>query len=292
MSDHPYATDSSLVFLAFLTALYLGAAFYQQANLQRGWNLWRIVAWLAGSATLALALLPHDLPFPGGDFRKHMLQHLLLGMLAPLGLVMAAPVTLALRTVPTGWGRLITRVLRSKAFRIWANPITALVLDMGGMAALYFTPLYMAIMMHPGLLYFVHFHFVAAGCLYTWVIAGPDPAPHRASVPQRLIILGVAVVLHSILAQMLYAGIHVTVPAPADQIRRAAELMYYGGDITEMLLAFTLVSTWRPVRSNRAGILDKALEQEAFRHAKKINCRHGMPSFPTLQDLNIFSTDR
>jgi len=61
-------------------------------------------------------------------------------------------------------------------------------------------------------------------------------------------------VLHSILAQMLYAGIHVTVPAPADQIRRAAELMYYGGDITEMLLAFALVSTWRPVRSNRAEI--------------------------------------
>jgi putative membrane protein len=122
------------------------------------------------------------------------------------------------------------------------------------MAALYFTPLYNAAMAHPSLHYLVHLHFLAAGCLYTWVIAGPDPAPHRPSVPMRLLVLGVAVVVHSVLAQMLYAGWHVAVPAPASQLQRGAELMYYGGDIAEMLLAFALVTSWHPAGKPRQGL--------------------------------------
>ncbi len=161
---------------------------------------------------------------------------------------MAAPVTLVLRTLPSRYGRVITRFLRSPFLQIIANPVVALVLDLGGMAALYFTPLYMAMMMHPALHYLMHLHFVAAGCLYTWVIAGPDPAPHRPSVPVRLVVLGVAVVIHSVLSQLLYSGWHVAVSVPTSQLQHAAELMYYGGDIAEMLLAFALVTTWHPVR--------------------------------------------
>lgn len=55
---------------------------------------------------------------------------------------------------------------------------------------------------------------------------------------------------HSILSQLLYSGWHVGVAAPAYQLQHAAELMYYGGDIAEMLLAFALVSVWHPVRGN------------------------------------------
>ncbi|RZL29429.1 MAG: cytochrome c oxidase assembly protein [Sphingomonas sp.] len=238
-----------LVFLGALTLLYFSGVAYHAATSRR-WSQWRTASWSGGAAVLAVGLLPQYLPFSVGDFRQHMLQHLLLGMLAPLGLVMAAPLTLTLRTAPSRFGRAVVRALRSRWFRIWANPITALVLNLGGMAALYFTPLYAAMMLHPTLHYLVHFHFVAAGCLYVWVIAGPDPAPHRPSVPMRLVVLGIAVVIHSIMSQMLYAGLFVAIPAPTEQLRRGAELMYYGGDITEMLLAFAMVSIWRPARRN------------------------------------------
>ena len=180
-----------------------------------------------------------------------MLQHLLIGMFAPLGLVMGAPVTLALRTIGPPGARRVSRFLRTWGVRIIANPVTALVLNAGGMALLYFTPLYQAAMMHPTVHALVHLHFVAAGCLYTWVIAGPDPAPHRLSVPMRLVVLGAAIVFHSVLAQMLYAGVFVAVPTPAAQLQHGAELMYYGGDIAEMLLAFALVTTWRPARRSQ-----------------------------------------
>jgi len=221
----------------------------KQSASTRGWNRWRTLSFATGCGLLILGLSPQLLPFNDGDFRRHMLQHLLLAMLAPVCLVMAAPVTLLLRTLPPRYGRFITSALCSSCVTILSHPIVALVLNLGGMAALMFTPLYMAMMMHPALHYVVHLHFIATGCVYTWVIAGPDPAPHRPSVPMRLCVLGLAVVIHSVLSQMLFAGWHVAVPAPIAQLQHAAVLMYYGGDIAEMLLAFALVTTWYPART-------------------------------------------
>lgn len=94
----------------------------------------------------------------------------------------------------------------------------------------------------------VHVHFLVAGYLLAWVIAGPDRPPRRPSVKAWLVIFGVAIAGHTILSQLLYAGNLVHLPVPADQLRGGAVLMYYGGDIAELLLAFALVTAWRPRR--------------------------------------------
>jgi putative membrane protein len=149
--------------LVGLAALgYLALALRQHFG-PRGWSWWRTALLLTGSGVLALGLLPRFLPYPEGDFRKDMPEHLIIGMMAPLGL-MAAPMTLVLRMVPTRWGRAISHLSQSRVLRVVANPVSALILNLGGMAALYFTPLYMAMMMHPALHYAVHFHLLAAGC--------------------------------------------------------------------------------------------------------------------------------
>jgi putative membrane protein len=238
------------VVVAAITAAYVWAA--TRFPTRAGWPRWRAVVFVLGAALLELGLHPGWLPYPEGDFRNHMLQHLVLAMIAPIGIVMGAPVTLFLRTAPRTFRRLLIRVLRGPVVRIVAHPLVALILDLGGMAALYFTPLYHQMMMHPALHHAVHLHFVAAGCLYAWAIAGPDPAPARPSVPARLAVLGLAVVIHSVLSQLLYAGWFVVVPAAPAQLRAGAALMYYGGDIAEMLLAVALVTTWRPQRAARA----------------------------------------
>jgi putative membrane protein len=255
-----------VVAIAALTYLLLALRLHSRS---RGWSVGRTAMFMSGCAVLAIAILPQYLPFAEGDFRKHMLQHLLMGMLAPLGLVMSAPITLVLRTAPARWGRVISSILRSRPLQLVANPVTALFLNMGGMAALYFTPLYTAMMIYPRVHYFVHFHFVAVGCLFTWVIAGPDPAPRRPSVPARLVVLGIAVIMHSVLAQLLYSGAFVAVAAPVAQLQHGAELMYYGGDITEMLLAVALVTTWRPVRKPVASTGHESRFKRNLNHVAK-----------------------
>ena len=92
---------------------------------------------------------------------------------------------------------------------------------------------------------FVHIHFLAAGCLFAWVTAGADPVPHRLRVPRRLFIVGVAVAAHAIVAQLIYVGIGVQLTATSSARRGAGDLMYFGGDIAEVLLALAIVTTWR-----------------------------------------------
>jgi putative membrane protein len=92
-------------------------------------------------------------------------------------------------------------------------------------------------------------HFVLSGGLFAWVVAGPDPAPHRPSVPMRLVVLGVAIAAHATLSQLLYAGVWVQIPSGVADRQAGATIMYYGGDVAELLLAFAMVQS----RTTRKG---------------------------------------
>jgi putative membrane protein len=237
-----------LLAVLVLAGGYLALAL-ERGREPRGWSRWRSASFLAGCALLLLGLLPQLSPFPAGDFRGHMHQHLLVGMYAPLGLVLGAPVTLLLRTLSPQSGWWVGWLLRSRPVHLVANPVVALGLNLGGLAALYFTPLYLATTFSPALHHLMLVHVLLAGCLFAWVIAGPDPAPRRPSAPVRLVVLGVAILGHAVLAQLIYAGAFVYLPGvAADERRGAGDLMYYGGDIAELLLALALVTTWRQVR--------------------------------------------
>ncbi|MFF0249013.1 cytochrome c oxidase assembly protein [Streptosporangium sandarakinum] len=237
--------------VAVLLAAYLAAAALRRRE-PRGWSRWRTAAFTTGAVLLAAGLTGPVAAFAETDFRGHMLQHLLIAMLAPLGLVLGAPVTLLLRSLPAARARRVTAVLRSRPAHVLTDPWVAFTLNVGGMAALYFTPLYGIACADPLLHPLVHLHFVLAGFLFTWVIAGPDPAPRRPSVPKRLVVLGVSIAAHATLSQLMYAGLFVAVTAPGPELLGAAEIMYYGGDIAELLLALALVTTWRPARSRVA----------------------------------------
>jgi putative membrane protein len=176
-----------------------------------------------------------------------MAQHLLLGMYAPLFLVLGAPVTLLLRTAPRSVGRRVGRLLRTRVVQVVSHPVTALVLSAGGTVLVYATPLYAASTENEALHVLIHAHFFLAGCLFARAVAGPDPDPHRAPVLVRLVVLGVGIVVHASLAQVMYAGL-LDLPGDPSQVRGGAELMYYGGDIGELLLALAVLTTWRPAR--------------------------------------------
>ncbi|MFF5081434.1 cytochrome c oxidase assembly protein [Actinoplanes sp. NPDC000266] len=240
---HTHQADGGLIPLAVVAAA-LGYELLATIG-RRPWPWWRTAFFLAGCAALATGFSPWP-----PDFRAHMQQHLLIGMLAPLGLVLGAPVTLLLRTLPQPAARATARLLRNRFVHAVANPVVALTLNLGGLAVLFLTPLYAATTRSPALHLLVHVHFLLAGYLFAWVIAGPDPAPRRPSVPARLVILGVAIAFHSVLSQLMYAGV-IDLPIPADQRLGGAELMYYGGDIAELLLAAALVTGWRPRRRPR-----------------------------------------
>ncbi|WP_239096178.1 cytochrome c oxidase assembly protein [Streptomyces sp. SID11385] len=241
-----------------LVPLLLGAgtaylALAVRAGRRAPWPVARTASFGVGLALLAVALLP---PLGGAGhhpgFAAHMAQHLLIGMYAPLALVLGAPVTLTLRALPAPRARRLTAVLGSAPCRLLARPAPAFLLATASLVPLYCTPLYDWCAAHPWTHLPLHLHFLLAGCLWAHVVAGPDPSPARPPVRTRLVWLGAAIAVHALLSQALYGGWGTVVHAPVDDVRAGAQLMYYGGDIAELLLAAALVSTWRPVRAVRA----------------------------------------
>lgn len=203
------------------------------------WPTWRMVSFSCGTLLIIIALLPPVAHWAHHDLRGHMAQHLLLGMFGPAGLVFGAPGTLLLRTAPARLSRRLMSMLNPRPVRLLIHPLTAAILDVGGMYLLYLTPLYGFSMRSPGLMGLVHLHFVLSGYLFTWSIAGPDPAPRRPGEHLRLAVLFFATAAHAILAKIMYAGAYPAgTGATLDDLHSAAEWMYYGGDLAELIIIF------------------------------------------------------
>ena len=226
----------------------------QQCRADRHWPIARTLAWTVGLGVLLIALWPPFAFRMHYDLRGHMVQHLLIGMVAPLGLILAAPVTLLLRTLPTRLARRVMRGLRSPTAQGLTHPVTAAVLNVGGMYLLYLTPLYAYSLTHDFVHLWLHVHFLVIGCLFTWAIVNPDPVPHRPRFSLRLGVLVVSVAAHGYLSKLMYAydwprdTLH-----PLEQIREAAQWMYYGGDVAEGLLMVALFAEWYRLRGRQFG---------------------------------------
>jgi putative membrane protein len=206
------------------------------------WSRWRSVSYGAGLTAVAVALVS-PLAAHDEDFRVHMLQHMLLGMLAPLLLALSAPMTLALRYMPPRARRPAVRVLHSRLVHVLAHPLTASTIFVAGMVGLYFTPLYNETLDHPLLHAAVHLHLLASGCLLAWAFIGVDPIPRPAAGAVRISALLIALGSHAALAKLLYAG-YGAIHAARPQLREGAELMYYGGDAIDLALLLAFFAQW------------------------------------------------
>ncbi len=117
-SPRPGATCSPYAALVAATPCRAGAV----GGRRRSWAGWR--CWPSH-------LLPPLGPAAHHDFRGHMAQHMLIGMYAPLALVLAAPVTLALRTLPPAGARRVTTLLHGRPRAPAHPPAAALALSTG-----------------------------------------------------------------------------------------------------------------------------------------------------------------
>lgn len=222
-------------------AVYMVAATIE-GHRGRGWPWYRSVFWAVGMVAAASGFVGPLAAAAHSSFTAHMASHLLVGMVAPLFLVLSAPVTLALRTMSIVPARRLSRMLRSPAGVLLTHPVVAVILSIGGMWTLYTTPLYQlaqqVILVH----LVVMVHFLVAGYLFTFAIVGVDPSPHRTGFALRALVLVASLAAHGVLAKLLYAD-----PLPgvvAADAYAGAQLMFYGGDAVDFVLIVLLCAQW------------------------------------------------
>ncbi|SDX59702.1 Cytochrome c oxidase assembly factor CtaG [Modestobacter sp. DSM 44400] len=240
---HPPGAGAWLALLLPATAAALYLAGWGVLRRRRtAWPRTRLLA-AAGGLTVAAAALSPPLVAGTGEFPWHVAQHLALVMLAPLLLACSAPVTLALRTLPRRPRRGLLRVLHSAPLRVLTAPAVVVPLELGSLAALYLTPLSGLLHASPLAHVLVHEHMVLTGCLVSWLLIGADPMPRRLSTPARAAVLVLLSAGHGVLAKLLYAHPPAGLGA-ADEVRAGAELLYYGGDAIELVLAVAVMAEW------------------------------------------------
>jgi len=189
--------------LIVLVALYVKGV---MVLTKRGdkWPVGRTVSFALGIAVIDFATSGGLGLYAHFSFSYHMIAHMLLAMIAPIGLVLGAPMTLALRTLPQGRtpsergvrGSLLA-ALHSKIGTFYTNPIVALLIFDGSLFALYFTDLFANMMQsHVGHL-FMTLHFLAAGFLFFFVVIGIDPNPRNIPHLVQIVMLFGAMSIHA-----------------------------------------------------------------------------------------------
>ncbi|MCM3885032.1 cytochrome c oxidase assembly protein [Frankia sp. R82] len=195
----------------FLAGCVLGAGAYLAAVLRlraRGdrWPIGRTIAWFVGLFVVVAATCSGLGRYGPVLLSVHMTQHMLLNMVAPIPLVLGAPVTLALRALrparaphrsgPREW---LVAGLHSWPVRFLTHPVVVSINFVGGLYVLYLTSLLSTLMSnHLGHLY-MNVHFLAVGLLFFELIIGIDPLPRRLPHPGRILMLIAIVPFHTFL---------------------------------------------------------------------------------------------
>ncbi len=248
-------------------ALYLLGALRMRAR-GDSWPVLRTIGWVLGWSIFVWATSGAPGVYGRVLFSVHMLLHMTVSMAAPILMVLAAPVTLALRTLTPrrdntlGARELLLGLVHSRFLMVLGNPIVAAVIFFGSLVVFYFSPLFeLALRTHTGHVLMTT-HFLLAGYLFVWVLVGIDPGPRRWPPSLRLVILFATISFHAffgvalttgttLLAPTFFQSLHLpwAVDLLADQ-RNGGAVAWGIGELPTLILALLVTLAW--VRSDTA----------------------------------------
>ena len=208
----------------------------------------RDAAFLTGLAVVLLALVSPIGAYAEALLSVHMVQHLLLALVAAPLLVASHPLDRLLAGVPaevprTGGGRL-GRVLR--------HPLMAWIVFAAMGWAIHFSPLFDLALRHPPVHGAEHALFLGSGLVFWAPVLGAGTA---LSYPLRLLYLAVAMPQNTFLALAISSAASPLYPAyarlgrdwgpslVADQ-RQAAGIMWVAGDLALLVAVLAVAAAW------------------------------------------------
>ncbi len=255
-------TFDPLPVAGLVVALVLYAGGVRRLRRQgRRWPTSRTAAFLAGCAVVAVALLSGVGAHEQRLFSVHVVQHLLLGMVAAVLFALSAPVTLALQAGSRTTQRRVLTVLHSRAVDVLTHPVTALVLFGGSLFVLYFSDLYDISLRNQAVHDLVHLHFLAAGLVFFWPVVGLDVMRNRMPHGARLLYVMVAVPFHAFLGiALLTAGNPLFTAHTLSDQRNGAGIIWAVGDLLTLVIGAIVLSQWMAYEERAASREDRRLD--------------------------------
>ena len=246
------------------------------------WPVGRTIAFALGISMVDFATSGGLGVYSHFAFSNHMMAHMFLGMIAPIGIVLGAPITLALRTLPQARNKdergvrgSFIALLHSKPALVMTNPVVALAIFDGSLFTLYFTPLFGNLMQGHSGHFFMSTHFLLAGILFFQTIIGVDPAPRKVPHLVKIIIIFAAMSIHAFFSIAIMSattlidnGYFVLLERPwatdllADQ-KLGGAIGWAMGEIPILLALIATFLQWLREDKKEAGRIDRAADRAA-----------------------------
>ncbi|GAA2446030.1 cytochrome c oxidase assembly protein [Streptomyces macrosporus] len=252
------------------------------------WPVGRTVSFALGVLTVALVMCTALNDYGMVLFSVHMVQHMVISMLSPILVLLGAPVTLALRALPTaGRGRKgprewLVALLHSRYMRVITHPAFTIPMFIASLYALYFTPLFDFLMgSKPGHIAMM-VHFLAVGLVFFWPIMGADPGPHRPGYVMRILELfagmpfhaffGIALMMASTPLVTTYAHPPASLGVTAlDDQQTAGGIAWAFSEIPSVIVLIALLIQWYFSEQRQARRSDRAADRDGDRELTAYN---------------------
>jgi cytochrome c oxidase assembly factor CtaG len=223
------------------------------ARVRRRWPAARCVSFLAGLAAVCVALLSGVDGYADSLLSIHMVQHMLLVMVAPVLLAFGAPVRLALAASPRRARRRIAAVLHAAPMRMALHPLVSSVAVCALLLGTYFTGLFALTLRNATVHELEHAVLLLCGLVLFVPLVAADPLPRPPSALARLcsltLVMTAMVVVGAVLSfqgSVRYSHYAATaralhISALGDQ-QLAGVVMWFGGGLLGAVLTVALVS--------------------------------------------------
>lgn len=155
----------------------------------RPWPAWRTAMFLAGLATIVFATQGGVGRYDDVLYWDHMVQHVLLVMVAPPLLIFGRPATLLLHASRNPLHAGVKKVLRSRAAWFLTWPVFTALAYFGAVAIAHLTTLANVFQNNPAAHNAEHVLFLVTGYLFFLPVLGQEPIRWRLSYPLRLVVL-------------------------------------------------------------------------------------------------------
>jgi putative copper resistance protein D len=232
--------------LAVTLASYVGGLVLAHRRGTGGLPVFRVASFVAGILVLVVSLNSAIETYSHVLFWVHMVQHLLLIMVAPALLVVGGPLTLLVQVTRGPTQGRVRSVLLSRPVCVLTHPLVGFLGYGFVIVATHLTSFMQQMMLHPWLHQVEHVLYLGAGYLFLLPLLGDEPIRWRPPYLMRLVVLFIAMAPETVVGIVLLQADHELFPAyaavprdwgpsPLDDLNRGGGIMWAFGDGLMML---------------------------------------------------------
>jgi len=265
------AAPAVIVPVVAAAAAYLwGVARVARRHPANRWPAWRTGMFLAGLAIVVLALCSGIGRYDDVLFWDHMVQHLMLIMVAPPLLIFGQPITLLLHASRNPLHTWAKRVLRSGPVHAITAPAFGVAAYAATVVGTHLTSFMNLVEANDSVHQAEHVLFLVVGYIYFLPLIGKEPIGWKVSYPVRLFLLFIAMPVDAFTGVVLgsetslpftaFSAPRPGGPTPLEDIHLGGAVMWIGGAAIMFVLLLATFFAWsRETRpSGGMGWLERA----------------------------------